>query len=234
MENIEFENMLDEGKIENQPVWDVRCWLEGLNQEYYLKIIKEGRAYTNADELFTEIVGHGDYERSIEDGNILTVVYKNGDIVTLEGVCKNILDQVKEDYERIKRHSEESNVYDLLNKLYEAVPEAYRDKIGYGTDYEDNGDEKSDETIFFDDVALGRIDDIKDIGCWNGKICGRNDNETSEFDKHINIDCIGSYRNIFFTYKSNGNYECEMTPELEKGKIHDKSCEMIKVVEVIE
>lgn len=228
MENIEFENMIDNGRIENQPVWDVRCWLEGLNEGEYLKVIKDGRAYANADEVFTEIVAYGDYERSIIDGNMLTVVYRNGDVIELEGVCKSILEQVKADNERIAKHSEESLSYDLLNKLYNAVPKSYRDRISYGTDYEDNGDVKSDETILFDDIALGTIDDIKDIGCLNGKICGREDSETSEFDKHINIDCIGTYRNIFFTYKGNGVYECEMTPELEKGKIHEK-CEMIKV-----
>ncbi len=228
MENIEFENMIDNGRIENQLVWDVRCWLEGLNQGEYLKVIKDGRAYANANELFTEIVAYGEYERSIEDGNILTVVYRNGDVIELEGVCKSILEQVKADNERITKHSQERLSYDLLNKLYNAVPETYRDKIDYGTDYEDNGDEKIGETIFFDDIALGIIDDIKDIGCWDGKICGREDSETSEFDKFINIDKIGYYRNIFFTYKGNGVYECEMTLELEKEKIHEK-CEMIKV-----
>lgn len=143
---------------------------------------------------------------------------------------KNLLEQIKEDNQRIENCSNMNRGYELLNKLYQAVPESYRDKIGYGTDYEDNGEIKTGETIFFDDIALGTIDDIKDIGCWDGKISGRDDAETTEFDKHINIDCIGTYRNIFFTYKGNGVYECEMTPELAKGKIHDKNCEMIKVV----
>ncbi|MBY6835998.1 hypothetical protein FDG50_00445 [Clostridium botulinum] len=208
--------------IMDMPVWDVRCWLQGLNEGEYLKVIKEGKVYTNADDLFDEIVIYGNYERSIEDGNILTVVYKNGEVITLEGIYKNILDQVKEDYERIKRHSEETKAYDLLNKLYKAVPEEFRDKINF-----------SHKTIFFDDIALGTIDDIKDIGCWNGKICGREDNETTEFDKFINIDKIGSYRNIFFTYKDNGEYDCEIIDELEKGKIYGRN-ENRQIVEVIE
>ncbi|EES48504.1 hypothetical protein NE172_06335 [Clostridium botulinum] len=207
--------------IMDMPVWDVRCWLQGLNEGEYLKVIKEGKVYTNADDLFDEIVIYGKYERSIEDGNILTVVYKNGEVITLEGIYKNILDQVKEDYERIKRHSEETKAYDLLNKLYKAVPEEFRDKINF-----------SKKTIFFDDIALGTINDIKDIGCWNGKICGREDNETTEFDKFINIDKISSYRNIFFTYKDNGEYDCEIIKELEKGKIYGRN-ENGQVMEVL-
>ncbi|MBN1051616.1 hypothetical protein DV092_06040 [Clostridium botulinum] len=207
--------------IMDMPVWDVRCWLQGLNEGEYLKVIKEGKAYTNADDLFDEIVIYGNYERSIEDGNILTVVYKNGEVITLEGIYKNILDKVKEDHERIQRHSEETKAYDLLNKLYKEVPEEFRDKINF-----------SKKTIFVDDIALGTIDDIKDIGCWNGKICRRNDNETTEFDKFISIDKISSYRNIFFTYKDSGECDCEIIEELEKGKIYGRN-ENGQVVEVL-
>ncbi|MBN1044889.1 hypothetical protein DVW08_05820 [Clostridium botulinum] len=137
-------------------------------------------------------------------------------------IYKNILNQVKEDSEKIKRHSEENKAYDLLNKLYKVVPEEFRDKINFGK-----------KTIFFDDIALGTIDDIKDIGCWNGKICGREDDETTDFDKFISIDKIGSYRNIFFTYKDNGEYDCEIIEELEKGKIYGRN-ENRQVVEVME
>lgn len=80
-----------EESIMEQPVWNIRCWLEGLNQGVYLKVIKDGQSYANADELFRELVSLGDYERNIEDGDILTVVYRNGDIVRLEGVNKNVL-----------------------------------------------------------------------------------------------------------------------------------------------
>ena len=119
---------------------------------------------------------------------------------------------------------------DLLNKLYNAVPESYKDKIDYGIDYADNGDEKELETIFFDNIALGTIDDINDISCLDGEICGRERDKTSVFDKHIIVDCVSSYRNIFFIHKDNGKYECEMTPKLEKGTIHRKEDnEMITV-----
>lgn len=89
--NKELLNSLtgEEERIENQPIWDVRCWLEGLNQGEYLKVIKDGQVYTNADELFNEIVSYGEYERNIEDGNVLTVVYKNGDVIKLQGI-KNV------------------------------------------------------------------------------------------------------------------------------------------------
>ncbi|WP_061312564.1 hypothetical protein [Clostridium botulinum] len=143
-----------------------------------------------------------------------------------------ILDLVKRNNELIKSRSKTNKAYELLNKLYNAVPESYRSKIDYGTDYEDNGNEKAGKTIFFDDIALGTIDYIKDIGCWNGKICGRNDNETTKFDKFISIDKIGSYRNIFFTYKDNGEYDSEITEELEKGKIYSRN-ENGQVVEVL-
>lgn len=90
MNNIEFENMVlgtnrKEESIMEQPVWDVRCWLEGLNQGEYLKVTKDGREYADADELFREIVTYGEYERSFEDGNILTIVYKNGNTIILKG-----------------------------------------------------------------------------------------------------------------------------------------------------
>ncbi|NFT92025.1 hypothetical protein FDF86_06290 [Clostridium botulinum] len=81
--------------IMDMPVWDVRCWLQGLNEGEYLKVIKEGKAYTNADDLFDEMVIYGNYERSIEDGNILTVVYKNGEVITLEGINCNTLKSAK-------------------------------------------------------------------------------------------------------------------------------------------
>lgn len=100
MINLEFENMVlgtnrVEERIEDQPIWDVRCWLEGLNENEFLKIIKDGQTYTNADELFTEILTHGDYEKSIQDGNILTIIYKNGDIIKLEGINCNTLKSAK-------------------------------------------------------------------------------------------------------------------------------------------
>ncbi|MBN1061293.1 hypothetical protein FDA33_01005 [Clostridium botulinum] len=137
---------------------------------------------------------------------------------------KDLLELIKEDKQRIENRANINRGYDLLNKLYNVVPESYKDKISY---------DNNTETIFFDDIALGTIDDIKDIGCWNGKICGREDNETTEFDKFINIDKIGSYRNIFFTYKDNGEYECEIIEELEKGKIYGRN-ENMQVVEVME
>lgn len=74
-----------EESIMEQPVWDVRCWLQGLNEGEYLKVTQEGKVYTNPDELFRKVVSYGEYERSFEDGNTLTVVYKNGDVITLEG-----------------------------------------------------------------------------------------------------------------------------------------------------
>lgn len=100
--NKELLNSLkDEERIENQPVWDVRCWLEGLKQGEYLKVMKDGQVYTNADELFTELVSHGEYERNIEDGNVLAIVYQNGDVIKLQGIKatdKNIdmLDELME------------------------------------------------------------------------------------------------------------------------------------------
>lgn len=150
MENIEFENILDEGRIENQPVWDVRCWLEGLNQGEYLKVTKNGRAYTNADELFTEIVSHGDYERSIEDGNILTVVYKNGDVITLEGVCRGLLEQVKQDYKK----TEESFEYDLLYRIIDSVPKMFRDKLRY---------DDETYTLYIGEAEIGVLGDIGNV-----------------------------------------------------------------------
>ena len=150
MENIEFENMLDEGRIENQPIWDVRCWLQGLNEGEYLKVIKDGRAYTNADDLFDEIVIHGNYERCIEDGNVLTVVYKNGDVITLEGVCKGLLEQVKQDHKKI----EESFEYDLLYRIIDSVPKMFRDKLRY--------DDKS-YTLYIGETEIGVLGDIGNV-----------------------------------------------------------------------
>lgn len=95
MDIVEFENMIlgtnrneDDERIENQPIWDIRCWLEDLNQGVYSEVIMDRQSYTNADELFREIVSFGDYEKIIEDGNILTVDYENRDSVRLEGICQ--------------------------------------------------------------------------------------------------------------------------------------------------
>lgn len=134
----------------------------------------------------------------------------------------NILDLVKNDNKKIENRSKLNKGYDLLNQLYNAVPEKYRDKISY---QDDNGV----ETIYFDDEELEIVDNINYIGCLDGRICGREDNATTEFDKHITIDGVGTYRNIFFIHEGNGNYKCEMTPELEKGKIYKKGIEMITV-----
>lgn len=137
---------------------------------------------------------------------------------------KDILTMVREDNQIIENRYNINNEYNLLNKLYTSVPESYRDKIHYG-DNEETGEEK---VIFFDDIPIGQIDNINYIGCLDGRICGREDNETTDWDKHISIDCNGTYRNIFFRYEGNGSYKCEMTPKLEKGKIHKKT-EMIEV-----
>ncbi|SFC14226.1 hypothetical protein [Clostridium uliginosum] len=134
---------------------------------------------------------------------------------------KDVLEVLKEDKQRIENRSNINQGYGLLNQLYEAVPESYRDKISY-----------NDETIYFDGEEIGYIDDINYIGCINGKICGRDDAETTEFDKFINVNKIGSYRNIFFTYKDNGEYDCEIIEELEKGKIYGRN-ENGEVLEVI-
>ncbi|MBY7006776.1 hypothetical protein HYI05_03820 [Clostridium botulinum] len=51
--------------------------------------------------------------------------------------------------------------------------------------------------------------------------------------KFISIDKIGSYRNIFFSWKEDKNkYECEIIEELEKGKIYGRN-ENRQVVEVM-
>lgn len=134
----------------------------------------------------------------------------------------NILDLVKNDNKKIESRSNLNKAYDLLNQLYNAVPEKYRDKISY---QDDNGV----ETIYFSNEELEIVDNINYIGCLDGRICGLEDNETTEFDKHINIDGNGTYRNIFFRYKGNGQYKCEMTPKLEKGKIYKKGIEVITV-----
>lgn len=134
----------------------------------------------------------------------------------------NILDLVKNDNKKIEGRSKLNKAYDLLNQLYNAVPEKYRDKISY---QDDNGV----ETIYFDNEELEIVDNINYIGCLDGRICGLEDDETTEFDKHINIDGNGTYRNIFFRYKGNGQYKCKMTPKLEKGKIYKKGIEMITV-----
>ena len=134
----------------------------------------------------------------------------------------NILDLVKNDNKKIESRSKLNKTYDLLNQLYNAVPEKYRDKISYQ-------DDEGIETIYFDDIALEIIDNINYIGCLDGRICGLENDETTEFDKHININGNGTYRNIFFRYKGNGQYKCEMTPKLEKGKIYKKGIEMITV-----
>ncbi|MCS6110732.1 hypothetical protein FC753_04230 [Clostridium botulinum] len=138
---------------------------------------------------------------------------------------KDLLELIKEDKQRIENRANINRGYDLLNKLYNVVPESYKDKISY---------DNNTETIYFNGVQLGDIYDIKDIGCWNGKICGRNDNETTEVDKFISIDKIGNYRNIFFSWKEDKNkYECEIIEELEKGKIYGRN-ENRQVVEVME
>jgi hypothetical protein len=90
MKEREIKNMvlgtnMKEERIEDQPIWDIRCWLESLNQGEYSKVMKDGQTYADADDLFRELVGYGDYERSIEEGDTLKVVYKNGDVVKLEG-----------------------------------------------------------------------------------------------------------------------------------------------------
>lgn len=134
----------------------------------------------------------------------------------------NILDLVKNDNKKIESRSNLNKAYDLLNQLYNAVPEKYRDKISY---QDDNGV----ETIYFGNEELEIVDNINYIGCLDGRICGLEDDETTEFDKHINIDGNGTYRNIFFRYKGNGQYKCEMTPKLEKGNIYKKGIKMITV-----
>lgn len=198
-------------------------------QNYIDEYVKQSKR----DILPEEILGHG---ISMEDG-----MWKHAGILfgfSNKEACKiikcknldfhgfdddvNILDLVKNDNKKIESRSKLNNAYDLLNQLYNAVPEKYRDKISYQ-------DDEGIETIYFDDIALEIVDNINYIGCLDGRICGREDNATTEFDKHITVDGVGTYRNIFFRYKGNGQYKCEMTPKLEKGKIYKKGIEMITV-----
>jgi hypothetical protein len=83
-----FIKLENQESIMDEPIWDVRCWLEGLNQGEYIAVTKDGQPYTNADELFREVISNGEYERSFGDGDILIVVYKNADTITLKGIIK--------------------------------------------------------------------------------------------------------------------------------------------------
>ncbi|WP_252238557.1 hypothetical protein [Clostridium sp. VAP51] len=222
---------LKEFSLVSNPKCD-ECFEELRNREEIVYIPSLNEAYCKECGI-EKLKWCSSCENKLDERYVENRMKQINEVFNLIDENKDLLELIKEDKQRIENRANINRGYDLLNKLYNAVPENYRSKIDYGTDYEDNGDEKADKTIFFDDIALGTIDDIKDIGCWNGKICGRNDNETTEFDKFISIDKISSYRNIFFTYKDNGEYECEIIEELEKGKIYGRN-ENRQVVEVME
>ncbi|NFF21939.1 hypothetical protein FDF76_10370 [Clostridium botulinum] len=213
---------LKEFSLVSNPKCD-ECFEELTNKEEIIYILSLNEAYCKKCGI-EKLKWCSSCENELDERYVENRMKQINEVFNLIDENKDLLELIKEDKQRIENRANINRGYDLLNQLYEAVPEIYKDKVSY---------DNNTETIYFNDVELGDIYDIKDIGCWNGKICGRNDNETTEFDKLINIDKIGSYRNIFFTYKDNGEYDCEIIEELEKGKIYGRN-ENRQVVEVME
>lgn len=159
MNNLEFENMIlgtngKEESIMEQPVWEVRCWLEGLTKGEYLKVNKDGQAFMDADELFMEIIAYGDYESCKEYKNILIIVYKNGDRIKLEGVNKNVLEEARMDLEIERNKNATIEGYWAIMRLLKLIPQRYEECL-----YLD----KKDNSLWFSAWRLGKITNIDDI-----------------------------------------------------------------------